>query len=146
VSQRYVRPNWVVQHAFNPLIQFLTRLGLSVYGSRVLAVRGRKSGQWRTVPVNLLEFEGKRYLVSPRGTTEWVRNIRASGAGELRLGTRTEPIRVAEVPDSAKPPLLRRYLQRWKFEVGQFFDGVGADAPEADLVRIAPNHPVFRIQ
>jgi deazaflavin-dependent oxidoreductase (nitroreductase family) len=146
VSEQYLRPDWFTQHIFNPLVQFLTRIGISVYGSRILAVRGRKSGEWRTTPVNLLEFQRGRYLVAPRGVTEWVRNIRVSGGGELRVGSRTEVIRVTELPDAEKPPLLRHYLKRWKFEVGQFFQGVGPDAPEADLLRIAPNHPVFRIQ
>ncbi len=146
MSDRYVRPDWFGKHVFNPLVQLLTRLGLSVYGSNVLAVRGRKSGQWRTVPVNPLEFQGHRYLVSPRGVTEWVRNIRVSGGGELRLGSRSQPIRVTEIADTEKPALLRHYLKRWKFEVGQFFEGVGPDAPESELLRIAPNHPVFRIQ
>jgi deazaflavin-dependent oxidoreductase (nitroreductase family) len=111
----------------------------------VLAVRGRKSGQWRTVPVNLLDFEGQRYLVAPRGVTEWVRNIRASSAGQLRLGSRVEPIRVAEVADADKLPILRTYLRKWAWEVGAFFEGVNAQASEADLERIAPNHPIFRI-
>jgi deazaflavin-dependent oxidoreductase (nitroreductase family) len=146
VSDRYIRPDWFGKYVFNPFVQFLSRLGVSVYGAHVLAVRGRKSGEWRTVAVNPLEFEGKRYLVSPRGVTEWVRNIRVSGAGELRLGSRREPIRVSELPDADKPPLLRHYLRRWKFEVGQFFEGVGPEAPDADLQRIAPNHPVFRVQ
>src|SRR5206468_3256833 len=114
-------------------------------GSRVLAVRGRKSGQWRTNPVNLLEFGGQRYLVAPRGITDWVRNIRVSMAGELRLGSRVESIRVEEVPDEAKLDILRAYLKRWRWEVGQFFEGVGPEAAEDDLRRIAPNHPIFRI-
>jgi deazaflavin-dependent oxidoreductase (nitroreductase family) len=145
VGERYVRPDWFTSHVFNPAVQLLTRLGVSVYGSRILAVRGRKSGQWRTTPVNLLEFGGQRYLVAPRGVTEWVRNIRASGTGELRLGSRREPIRVVELADQDKPELLRHYLRRWKWEVGQFFEGVGPDASEADIRRIAPNHPIFRI-
>lgn len=146
MSDRYIRPGWFTQHVFNPVVLGLTRLGVSVYGSRMLAVRGRKSGEWRTNPVNLLEFRGQRYLVAPRGVTEWVRNIRVSHAGELRLGTRREPIQVVELADVDKPELLRHYLQRWKWEVGQFFEGVGPDAAEADIQRIAPNHPVFRIE
>lgn len=145
MSERYIRPNWFTKNVFNPAVQLLTRLGLSVYGSRILAVRGRKSGDWRTNPVNLLEFQGQRYLVAPRGVTEWVRNIRVSGSGELRLGSRREPIRVAELADAEKPALLRHYLRRWKWEAGQFFGGVDADASEAEIQRIAPNHPVFRI-
>jgi deazaflavin-dependent oxidoreductase (nitroreductase family) len=146
VSDRYLKPDWFTQHIFNPVVRGLTRIGVSVYGSRILAVRGRKSGEWRTTPVNLLEFRDKRYLVAPRGVTEWVRNIRVSGGGELRLGNRREPIRVVELSDADKPELLRHYLSRWKWEVGQFFEGVGPDASEEDIERIAPNHPVFLIE
>jgi deazaflavin-dependent oxidoreductase (nitroreductase family) len=144
-AQRYVRPGWFTQRIFNPFIALLTRLGISVLGSRVLAVRGRSSGEWRTVPVNLLVHEHERYLVAPRGVTQWVRNIRASGEGELRVGRRREPIRVAELSDDEKPAVLRAYLRRWKVEVGTFFQGVGPDAPEQELRRIAPDYPVFRI-
>ena len=80
MATRYVRPDWFTANVFNPFVALLTRAGLSVYGSRVLAVRGRQSGQWRTNPVNLLNHQGERYLVAPRGVTQWVRNIRASGA------------------------------------------------------------------
>ena len=145
VSDRYVRPGWFTINIFNPLVALLTRLGLSVYGSRILAVRGRTSGQWRTTPVNLLTYRGERYLVAPRGVTQWVRNIRASGEGELRLGQRREPIRVVELGDGEKPDVLRAYLRRWRFEVGVFFQGVGPNASEDELRRIAPAHPVFRI-
>jgi len=143
-TQRYVKPS-AIDRAFNGLIQLLTRLGVSIYGSRVLAVRGRKSGEWRTVPVNLLVHEGTRYLVAPRGETEWVRNMRAAGGGELRVGRRAEPFTATELADADKPPVLRAYLKRWKFEVGVFFDGVGADASDAKLLEIAPGYPVFRV-
>jgi deazaflavin-dependent oxidoreductase (nitroreductase family) len=109
-------------------------------------VRGRTSGEWRTTPVNLLTFEGDRYLVAPRGVTHWVRNLRAAGQGELRVGRRTEPIRVTELPDEQKPPILRAYLKRWKVEVGVFFGGVGGDSPEDELRGISPDHPVFRVE
>ena len=75
-------------------------------------MRGRSSGEWRTVPVNLLTIDGTRYLVAPRGTTQWVRNIRAAGGGELRIGRRTEAISVRELADDAKPPVLREYVRR----------------------------------
>ncbi len=145
MTERYVQPDWLTTNVFNRLVALLTRLGLSVYGSRVLAVRGRTSGEWRTTPVNPLEYRGERYLVAPRGVTQWVRNIRASGEGELRVGWRREPIRAVELGDEEKPDLLRAYLRRWRFEVGTFFQGVGPDAPEEDLKRIAPGYPVFRI-
>jgi deazaflavin-dependent oxidoreductase (nitroreductase family) len=129
----------------NESVAALTRLGISIWGSRVLYVRGRKSGEWRSTPVNLLTFEGQRYLVAPRGHTQWVRNLRAAGGGELRVGRRVEAFTATELADQQKPELLRAYLLRWKFEVGVFFDGVGPDAPEEKLLEIAPGYPVFRI-
>ena len=142
---RYVQPGWFTRHVFNRSIRRLTRMGLSVAGSRELRVRGRKSGEWRTTPVNLLTLDGERYLVAPRGTTQWVRNLRASGDGELRVGRRTEAFRAAELADVEKTPVLREYLRRWGWEVGAFFEGVDKNATDADLERIAPDFPVFRI-
>ena len=114
---------------------------------RVLRVRGRKSGEPRTVPVNLLTADGVRYLVAPRGETQWVRNLRAAnGEGELLLGRKVEAFRSTELTDADKPPVLRAYLKRWKAEVGVFFDGVSATSPEEDVARIAPQHPVFRLE
>jgi deazaflavin-dependent oxidoreductase (nitroreductase family) len=130
---------------FNSTVASVTKMGISVYGSRVLFVRGRKSGEWRSTPVNPLSYEGKRYLVSPRGQTQWVRNMRAAGGGELRVGRRVERFTAIELPDDAKPALLREYLRRWKFEVGTFFEGVGPDASDEKLREIAPGYPVFQI-
>lgn len=143
---RYVQPGWFTRYVFNPVVALLTRAGLSVWGSRELRVRGRRSGEWRTTPVNLLAFDDDRYLVAPRGETQWVRNLRVAGAGELRVGRRTEAFRATEIPDEDKPPILRAYLRRWKAEVGVFFDGVDGDSPDDELRRIAPDHPVFRIE
>ena len=145
-EQRIQEAGWVTNHVINPLVALLTRAGISVLGSRVLRVRGRKSGEWRTTPVNLLEVEGVQYLVAPRGHTQWVRNLRVVGTGELVLGRHVQAFRGVELPDDEKPPLLRAYLRRWKSEVGVFFGGVGPDAPDAELQRIAPDHPVFRIE
>jgi deazaflavin-dependent oxidoreductase (nitroreductase family) len=142
---RYLKPSFGAR-VFNAVFQALARVGISVYGSRILAVRGRRSGEWRTVPVNLLIQGGAQYLVAPRGETQWVRNLRAAGGGELRLGRRREPFRAVELRDADKPPVLRSYLDRWRFEVAAFFEGVGADAADADLLRIAPGYPVFRIE
>lgn len=145
MADRYLAPGWFTRNIFNRAIAGLTRMGVSVWGSRVLAVRGRKTNQWRTTPVNVLTEGGVRYLVAPRGTTQWVRNIRAAGGGELRIGRRIEPIRVVELADDQKPPVLRAYLKRWRAEVGVFFEGVGARASDDDLLGIAPKHPVFRL-
>jgi hypothetical protein len=77
--------------------------------------------------------------------THWVKNLRAAGTGELRVGKRIDGFRAEELPDAEKVPILRAYLKRWKAEVGVFFDGVGADSSDDDVARIAPNHPVFRV-
>jgi len=145
VAQRYRRPDWFTKNIFNPTVARLTRLGVSIAGSRVLEVRGRKSGEWRSTPVNPLEFQGSRFLVAPRGHTQWVRNLRASREGRLRVGRRTEDFKAEEVPDEEKAPLLRAYLERWKWESGMFFEGVGPDSTDEELLRIAPDHPAFRI-
>lgn len=145
-TPRYVQPGWFTRHVFNPIIAILTRAGISVWGSRELRVRGRTSGEWRAVPVNLLTFEGQRYLVAPRGHTQWVRNLRVAGAGELRVGRRTESFRASEISDSDKPPILRAYLKRWKAEVGVFFGGVSAKSSDDELRRIAADHPVFLVE
>ena len=144
-ADSYIKPGFFTSRLFNPLVNFLTaRLGVSMKGARVLSVQGRKTGEWHSTPVNPLTF-GERYLVAPRGETQWVRNIRVSRTGRLTLGRKTETVHVEEVADKDKPPILRAYLKEGGWEVGQFFGGVGADASEADLVRIAPKHPVFRI-
>lgn len=148
-SARYVIPTKKFDAAMlslsNRLVAALTHAGLSVWGSRVLAVRGRKSGEWRTTPVNLLTHDGERYLVAPRGHTQWVRNLRVTGTGELRLGRRAEEFGATELLDADKPEVLRAYLKRWKFEVGMFFQGVDATASDEELLAIAPGYPVFRI-
>ena len=142
-ADRYVKPGGATKVA-NAVLTGLTRLGISVRGSRVLAVRGRTSGQWRTTPVNPLSHGGARYLVAPRGKTQWVRNLRVSGEGELRRGRRSEAFTATELADDQKPDILREYLVRWKAETGVFF-GVGPDASDEELRAIAPGYPVFRI-
>jgi deazaflavin-dependent oxidoreductase (nitroreductase family) len=139
------KPGWLTINVLNRSVAFLTRRGISVWGSRVLAVRGRKSGEWRRTPVNVLTVEGERYLVAPRGHVQWTHNMRAAGGGELHIGKKAETFTAEEIPDEDKPELLRAYLKRWKAEVGVFFDGVGPDSPDEELRRIAPRHPVFRI-
>jgi deazaflavin-dependent oxidoreductase (nitroreductase family) len=148
MPDRYVRPNWFTRNVFNRIVAWLTQLGVSVYGSRLLAVRGRRTGQWHTTPVNLLDYRGQRYLVAPRGVTQWVRNVRAGSEVELRLGSRRERVKLVEIADTdpLKIELMRQYLRKWAFEVGVFFEGVSATSPEEDLRRVAPSHPTFRVE
>jgi deazaflavin-dependent oxidoreductase (nitroreductase family) len=144
-EERYVKPGWFTQDVFNPIVNGLTKLGISVWGSRELRVRGRTSGEWRSNPVNLLTIDGTQYLVAPRGITQWVKNLRVAHEGELRVGKRVEKFTATELTDDEKPPILRAYLKRWKAEVGVFFDGVGPDATDDQLREIGPKHPVFLI-
>jgi deazaflavin-dependent oxidoreductase (nitroreductase family) len=145
MATHYRAPGWFTRNVFNQLVAFLTKRGMSVLGSRVLAVKGRSSGEWRTTPVNLLSYEGSRYLVAPRGETQWVRNLRVAGTGELRLGRRAETFRGRELTDEEKVPVLRAYLRRWKAEVGIFFEGTGPDSSDDQLRAIAPKHPAFEV-
>jgi deazaflavin-dependent oxidoreductase (nitroreductase family) len=143
----YQAPGWFTRNIFNRFVAALTRAGISVWGSRVLEIRGRKTGEPRRNPVNLLRLDDTRYLVAPRGHTQWVRNLRAAeGEGDLLLGRRREHFHATEVADADKPEILRAYLRRWKWEVGQFFGGVGPDSADEDLQRIAPDHPIFRLE
>ena len=146
MTVHYKRPGWITRNVFNKLVQGLTRMGLSLRGSRVLEVKGRKSGLPRQVPVNLLELDGTQYLVAPRGETEWVRNVRAdAGRLSLLLGSKRQDLVGTELADAEKVPVLRAYLKRWKAEVGMFFEGVGPDSSDAEMEAVAPRHPVFRL-
>lgn len=144
-SVHVMKPGWFTVNVFNRTVAWLTRRGLSVWGSRVLAVRGRKSGEWRRTPVNLLTFNGERYLVAPRGHVQWTHNMRAAGGGQLLLGKGVEEFTATEIADEDKVQVLRAYLKRWKAEVGVFFGGVGPESSDEELRAIAPKHPVFRI-
>jgi deazaflavin-dependent oxidoreductase (nitroreductase family) len=141
---KYKRPGWFTRNIFNRMVHILGRLGISLAGAETLAVRGRKSGEIRTNPVNPFELGGRTYLLAPRGTTEWVRNLRAAGEGELRKGSAARHFRAEEVADSDKLPLLRLYVDRWAWEAKDFL-GVGKDATDEQLREIAAENPAFEI-
>jgi deazaflavin-dependent oxidoreductase (nitroreductase family) len=146
-DRHYRKPGWFTTNVFNKLVALFTRAGISVLGSRVLEVKGRKSGLPRQTPVNLLSFEGKQYLVSPRGESEWVRNVRADeGRLDLLLGSKRQHYRGQELTGDDKIPVLRAYLQRWKAEVGVFFDGIGPDSTDEQIRNVAHKHPVFQVE
>jgi deazaflavin-dependent oxidoreductase (nitroreductase family) len=124
----YLRPGFFMRHVMNPL---LTALNLKP----TLAVKGRRSGKWRTVPVNVLEHDGQRYIVAIRGETEWVRNLRAAGSGEIRRGARVERFRATEVPVEERAPIIDAYRSLWEREVSSQFRRLPDPA----------DHPVFRV-
>ena len=143
-THHYRRPGWFTRNVFNRLVARLTRMGLSVWGSRVLEVPGRKSGRPQRIPVNLLAHAGHSYLVSARGEGQWVRNVRANaGRFDLVVGRRRTHHIAQDVSDEQKVDVLRAYLGRWKAEVGVFFDGVDATSSDDAILAIAPKHPVF---
>lgn len=117
---------------------------MSICGSRVPEVAGRTSGKPQRVPVNLLSLDGNQYLVSARGTGQWVRNVRAAGGElELLLGCTRQRWIATELSDAEKPPVLRAYLRRSRAEVGVSFEGVAADSSDDELRAVGPDHPVF---
>ena len=118
----YQQPDWFTRRVFNLAVAAATRAGVSV-----------------------LTLDTGRYLVAPRGETQWVRNLRAGGGGELRVGRRREPFSAQEVATEDKVVVLRAYLRRWKWEVGTFFGGDGPDSTDEDIRAEALRHPVFRL-
>jgi deazaflavin-dependent oxidoreductase (nitroreductase family) len=141
----YKKPDWFTKNLVNPLIKGFHRLGIDLAGSQTLAIRGRKSGEIRTNPVNPFELDGTTYLLSPRGNTQWVRNLRAAdGVGELRSGRKVRRFHATEVPDSEKLPLMRLYMDKWSWEVKGFLE-IEPDAPDAEVERILPDHPAFAL-
>jgi deazaflavin-dependent oxidoreductase (nitroreductase family) len=129
----------------NKVIGWLARHGVSLMGSAELSVRGRKSGVMQRIPVNPYRHGGEQYLVSARGHSQWVRNMRVAGGGELRVGRKVRRFTVTELPDDRKPAVLRGYLDKWGWEVNQYFQGVTAASTDEELTAAAPDHPVFRI-
>jgi deazaflavin-dependent oxidoreductase (nitroreductase family) len=144
MTTRYIAPKG--RDPIHSAARWLTRHGVSVYGSRMLRVRGRKSGEPRLTLVNLLVVDGDRYLVAPRGHTQWVRNLRAAGAGELVLGRWVEPVTAVELADDVKVPVLRAYLKRFGWEVGMFFENLTKNSTDDELREVAPGFPAFRLE
>jgi len=148
IDSAYRRPPWIMAHVVDPLtILLVGRLGMDDHnGTRVLEVKGRRSGAWRSTPVKLLELNGLRYLVAMYGNTNWVKNLRASGSGRLRLGDTIIDFRAVELADSEKLPILQAYLKRWWSLVARMTTISSPDAPSAEIAKEAPLFPVFRLQ
>jgi hypothetical protein len=139
---RYEEPNRAARAA-NAAIRWLAEMGISIAGTRALRVRGRKSGKQRGVVINLLTVDSVDYLVSPRGNTQWARNVRAAGFVEMGPRWHSERFRVTEVDDAAKPEVLRRYLARWYWQVKGYVAGLTPESSDEQLRAAAPSIPVF---
>jgi len=139
---RYEEPNRAARAA-NAAIRWLAEMGISIAGTRALRVRGRKSGKQRGVVINLLTVDGVDYLVSPRGDTQWARNVRAAGVVEMGPRWRRKHLLVTEVDDVAKPEVLRRYLARWYWQVKGYVAGLTPESDDDQLRAAAPSIPVF---
>ncbi|MGY3200403.1 nitroreductase/quinone reductase family protein [Streptomyces sp. TE5632] len=144
-STPYYRKGSPTAVRLNSVIGWLARHGVSLAGAAELSVRGRTSGRMQRIPVNPHTWDGAQYLVSARGHSQWVRNMRAAGGGELRVGRKVRSFTAVELPDEEKLPILRTYLKKWGWEVNQYFQGVTAESSDEEIVASAPDHPVFRI-
>jgi len=133
-----------VERLFNRAFGALVGLGLGLPHNYLVQVRGRKSGKLYSTPVDLLELNGKRYLVAPRGQTQWVRNAEAAGEVTLQKGRKRQRYRVRAIPDSGKPELLKAYLDRFKTTVQRYFP-VPAGSPAQSFVEVVGNYPVFEL-
>ncbi|MGB6206265.1 nitroreductase family deazaflavin-dependent oxidoreductase [Mycobacterium sp.] len=144
MTLRYDEPNRTAQVG-NALIRWLAEVGISIAGTKALQVRGRKSGKTHGVVVNVLSVNGVDYLVSPRGNTQWARNVRAASVVDVGPRWRRRRLRATEVADVAKPDLLRRYLDKWYWEVKGHVAGLTPDSGDDELRSAAPSIPVFAL-
>jgi hypothetical protein len=144
MTVRYDEPNRAARAA-NGLIRWLAEAGISIAGTRALRVRGRKTGRLRGVVINVLRVDGRDYVVSPRGNTQWARNARAAGSVEMGPRWRGREVRIVEVADDAKPQLLKRYLDRWYWEVKGHVGGLTPQSTDDEMRAAAPSIPIFEL-
>ena len=134
-----------IERIFNRVFGFLVGLGLGFNYNYLLQVRGRKSGKIYSTPIDLLELDGKKFLVAPRGLTQWVRNAEAAGEVTLKKGSFRRRYRLRAIPDADKPPLLKAYLDSFKTTVQRYFP-VPAGSDNQAFAAIAANYPVFELE
>ncbi|HLW83583.1 MAG TPA: nitroreductase family deazaflavin-dependent oxidoreductase [Candidatus Sulfotelmatobacter sp.] len=133
-----------VEKIFNRVFGFLVGLGLGFNYNYLLEVRGRKSGKLYSNPINLLELNGKRFLVAPRGRTQWVRNAEAGGEVTLKKGRTRLRFRLRPLSDAEKPEILKAYLDRFKSEVQRYFPVAAGSPPEA-FATLLSSYPAFEL-
>jgi deazaflavin-dependent oxidoreductase (nitroreductase family) len=133
-----------VETIFNRIFGFFVGLGLGFSYNYLLEVRGRKSGKLYSTPINLVELNGKSYLVAPRGRTQWVRNAEAAGEVMLKKGSTRQKFRLRPIPDADKPQILKAYLDTFKREVQRYFPIPAGSPPEA-FAALAGSYPAFEL-
>jgi deazaflavin-dependent oxidoreductase (nitroreductase family) len=133
-----------VERMFNRVFGSLVGVGLGFSHNYLLQVRGRKSGRIYSTPVDLLELGGKRFLVAPRGRTQWVRNAEAAGEVTLKKGRTQRRFQLRPIPDANKPEILKAYLDNFKREVQRYFP-VPAGSPVQAFIELAPSYPAFEL-
>src|SRR5206468_3758225 len=144
MTVRYDEPK-LAARAGNELIRWLAEAGISIAGTRALRVRGRKTGKLRGVVINLLTVDGRDYVVSPRGNTQWARNARSAGVVEMGPRWRSREVRIVEIGDDAKPQLLKHYLDQWYWEVKGHVGGLTPESTDDEMRAAAPSIPVFEL-
>jgi deazaflavin-dependent oxidoreductase (nitroreductase family) len=133
-----------IERLFNRVFGFLVGMGLGFKHNYLLQVRGRKSGKLYSTPIDLLEIDGRRYLVAPRGQTQWVRNAEAAGEIVLKKGSNLQSFGLRPIANADKPPLLKAYLEKFKAEVQRYFPIAAGSDVEA-FEGIAADYPVFEL-
>ena len=138
-----MRPSFL-DRMVNRLFGFMVKLGFGLSHNFLLEVRGRKSGQIYSTPVNLLDYKNRKYLVAPRGNTQWVRNVIASQKATLVKGRIRKNIRLQPIADQAKAEILKAYLDTYKLTVQRYFP-IPAGSPLKEFEPLAGRYPVFEI-
>ena len=144
-SNRYLKPDFASQRLVNPLMRGLVRLGFAPSDGATLQVRGRITGEWRTVIVNIMEIDGRQILVAPRGHTQWVRNLRTAGDGRIRSKGRRSAFTAIEIDDETNGPLLQEYLTRYTKYVQGYFGDITPDSSDETFAAAANGFPIFEI-
>jgi deazaflavin-dependent oxidoreductase (nitroreductase family) len=137
------QPN-LLDRILNRLFGLLLKLGIGLAHNYLLEVRGRKTGKVYSTPVNVLEYKGKKYLVAPRGYTQWVRNVETSGEATLVQRAERTEVRLRTVADEEKPEILKAYLDRFKLTVQRYFP-IAAGSPAEAFKSLAMRYPVYEI-
>jgi len=142
-EQVFARPS-LFERGFNRLFGAMVGLGLALPHNYLLQVRGRKSGRLYSAPIDLLMIDQRRFLVCPRGRSQWVRNAEAGGQVALKKAWSLRTFAIRALPDDEKPEILKQYLDRFKLTVQRYFP-LPAGSPARSFAEFADRYPVFEL-